>query len=185
MNRKLPIALALSLAFGLAANGAMASNTITINGKLTATTCNVVGGQGLNGTGGSADFTVTLPTLATGDFAAPGATGGAVPFTLSLSGASCTDGTEVSAHFAPATVDVDQAHGTLKNKASPGSNIQVQFLDGQDGDAAIDLAKYGKLKSVTVANSAASLTYVAQYYAAAAATAGDYSSTMQYDIDYN
>ncbi|HEY9134153.1 MAG TPA: fimbrial protein [Dyella sp.] len=184
MNRKLPIALALSLAFGLAASAASASNTITVKGELTNTTCNVVGGQGL-GVGTSADFTVTLPTLNTGVFKAPGDTAGRVPFTLSLSGAGCADDTTVSAHFSPVAADVDVANGTLKNQDT-GSNIRVQFLDGQNNDTPIDLAKYSRLTGVEVANNKATLVYAAQYYSATAtATAGAYSSTMEYDIDYN
>jgi major type 1 subunit fimbrin (pilin) len=184
MNRKLPIALALSLVFGLAANAAMASNTITVNGELVAKTCTVVGGQGAGVKGNSADFAVTLPTLNNSEFKTAGSTGGDTHFTLTL--ADCEADQVVSAHFAPLLKNVDLATGTLMNTQAGGSTIQVQFLDHQNADAAIKLADGTDLGTATAGpDGSADLIYTARYYAALAnATAGKYVSTMEYSITY-
>jgi major type 1 subunit fimbrin (pilin) len=190
MKRSLPIALALSMALGLAATAASASNTITIEGGVTTTTCDVSGGQGLNGNDGG-DFTVVLPTLSANQFTAAGDTAGKVPFTINLSNCTVGDSDSVTAYFHPTLADVDTTAGTLINKsgAVTTTNIEVQLLDGQKGDASINLAGYNPADmgrvDIDAATKKAQLLYWAQYRAPVAAiTPGEYSSSLQYDIDY-
>jgi major type 1 subunit fimbrin (pilin) len=188
MKRSLPIALALSMALGLAATAASASNTITINGGISTTTCTVKGEQGLDAAGGAADFTVKLPVLTANQFNAPGATAGKVPFTIGLSNCTIGDQGSVAAYFHPALSDINMAAGTLKNKSTTTpSNIEVQLLDGQDSDSEINLGSYKATKAVTIdtATNSAKMLFWVQYRAPVAAiTPGEYSSSLQYDIDY-
>lgn len=184
MNRKLPIALALSLAFGLAANAAVAGNTITVNGELVAKTCTVVGSEGAGTKGASADFEVTLPTLSTDQFKTKGTTGGDQHFTLTLT--DCEADQVVTTHFEPLLKNVDIATGTLKNTTAGGSSINIQFLDHQNADAPIMLASGTELGTQTAdADGNANLIYTARYYASQGnETAGVYKSTMEYSIVY-
>lgn len=185
MKRSVPIALALSLALGLTATTASASDgTIRILGGVDASTCDVTGGPGLTG-GTTSNFDVTLPNVSARTLAIANATAGRKPFHITLSGTGCSDNKKVRAYFHPATADVNVARGTLRNQVA-GSNVEVELLDGQNGDAHIDLAAYNQttLAQATIAGNTATLHYAAQYSAPVPATPGAYSSTLVYDIDY-
>lgn len=187
MKRSFPCAIVLSLALGLTAIAASAADgTITINGAIDAATCSVTGSSGLSG-GATANFTVALARVSSSSMTAVGATAAKKPFHISLSGAGCTDTKKVRAYFHPALVDVDTTHGTLRNQVVAGSNVQVQLLDGQSSETAINLAQYdeAQLGQVTITGNTATLVYWAQYFAPAAViTPGAYTSSLEYDIDY-
>jgi major type 1 subunit fimbrin (pilin) len=185
MKRTLP-AIALSLALGFAATAAMAADgTITITGAVVATTCDVKGDAGLGDGGVTPDIAVTLPHVSKSAFRRAGDVAAPKPFHISLTG--CSDDTHaVRAYFHPAMINVDPAHGTLKNTVT-GSDVQVQLLDGQNGDQAINLQDYNEadLHTVQIAAGNAKLIYWAQYYApAASVSSGAYTTTLDYTIDY-
>ncbi|MCY1307007.1 hypothetical protein D9M70_569020 [compost metagenome] len=81
------------------------------------------------------------------------------------------------------------ANGHLKNTeplATAAGNVEVQFLN--NAGAPIDLRDgTGNTQTITVAaaGGGGTLSYFAQYYATAAATAGDVKSAITYSLEYN
>jgi major type 1 subunit fimbrin (pilin) len=179
--KKVAISLIVStIGFMSAAAHAAQPNggTVTINGSLTATTCDVSGnGQGNN-------FTVTLPTLSTAEFAAAGASGGNTGFNIALS--NCTPNTGNVRTFWEYGANT-LADGNLKNNGT-AANIEVRLLDFNAGQKTIDVSKAdGAQNSQTVAitGGKASLQYAAQYYTSAGgATAGTVTTTVVYSMSY-
>lgn len=163
-----------------ASNIALASDgTITINGKVTDTTCNI------SVNGGNASNTVTLPTVSTSALAAAGATATPTPFTVVLSG--CTGSTQTSAStFFESGANVDANSGRLTNAAvdEPAGNVQVQLLNKDRGTINIGSAlEQGDVWTAFKADSTI-MTYIAQYYATAAAEAGNLTTSVTYSIVY-
>lgn len=177
------LALALSTA-GFAPQVAHAadSGTITINGKVMNSTCDVTGNGGTN------DFTVTLPPVAKTALASSGQTAGDTGFTLSLSNCPTTPaGLKVGAQFySSANAD---ATGRLTNTVTSGgaTNVAIQLLDGSSNPIAVAASQSGAAvtdQTTVPASGNASLSYTARYYATGVATAGNVSTTVQYVINY-
>ena len=162
------IVLGMSSAFA-------ADGTITINGKVTASTC-VINSD-------NPDFVVTLPTVST-TVLADTATAGRTPFTINLTG--CTEATNVATYFEPGST-VDFATGRLNNTTTGGAaNVQVQLLGSNNAVIPV-LAGPTQTNSQVVAtdvNGAAALNYYAEYYATGVAGAGDVTTSVQYTITY-
>ena len=178
----------LSAALGLASGSASAvDGTITVLGEISTNTCSVTGGPGLTPVGGEiANFDVVLPTISTNSLPS-GSTATPVPFHLTVSGpaADCPANTRVSAFFQGVGGNVDAA-GDLMNEVS-GTNVRVQLLDGQQSDNVINLNNSVNLGSLVTSGGTdpeAVLIYRAQYFAPIAATAGVYSSKVQYTVTY-
>lgn len=190
---------AMAAAFGIAAlasGSAMASDgTITFNGEITATTCEVSGGGNGSGAG---DITVTLPTVSAS--ALPdGKTAGDSNFSLTLSGADCTDGKTAALWIeATQTPALDMATGALINQQAGGAkNVQVRLVNPSNnnpirldinepvmnGDT--DVANSNQ-PAATIAGKTATLNYVAQYLAVGGdAEAGKVSTYLTYSMQYN
>ncbi|KMZ12413.1 Fimbrial protein precursor [Candidatus Burkholderia humilis] len=151
---------------------------MTINGALTAQTCDVSGnGQGNN-------FTVTLPTLSAAEFSAAGASDGSTGFNIALT--NCTPNTG-NVHTFWEYGSNPLADGNLKNNGT-ATNIEVRLLDFNAGQKTIDVSKAdGAQNSQTVAITAgkASLQYAAQYFTpAGGASAGTVTTTVTYSMVY-
>lgn len=171
--------IALGLLFGasLFSVSALASDgQINITGNVTANTCTPAGTAGKN-------VTVTLPTVGTTTLATAGATAGATPFSISLTG--CPAGVAKAQTNFEAGPTIDTATGNLLNSTATGSatNVQVQLLS--DTMKAISLNTNANSQVVAVSGGKATMNYYAQYIAAGgAATAGTVATSIQYSISY-
>lgn len=181
LNRLLIASLVSS---ALLSAGAMAADTgtITFNGAITDSTCDVnVEGQG-------ADATVTLPTRSASALATAGAETGKTQFTLALSGCTGTALNTAKAFFQAGNT-VDTATGRLLNTDLTGAtNVTLQLRDGQD-DSVIKVGDQNQTGSsaigyVDITSGSASLPYFVEYYAEAAATPGAVTSQVTYSLDY-
>jgi major type 1 subunit fimbrin (pilin) len=189
--KKTLLTAALLTAFGVAAITPLAAKaantsagTITINGNVVTSTCNVA----ING--GSASPTVTLPTVDTNAFSASGVAAGWSPVTIVLSGcpasiSGLTNNTVVPYFFG---TNVDTSTGYLKNTATSGSNVEVALSSSEAIGGALALnGSSGNQKTTAQALSTSAITF--NYYAgyvstAAATTAGSVTTTVQYDLAY-
>lgn len=178
---KLAIALSATLAIGASSSAFAQSGTITFNGEVTATTCQVT----FPGTGGSAtDPIVTLPTVATTALATAGNTAGKTPVTVQIgtAAAQCA-GNSVAVELNP-NRNADQTNGRLNNTDVAGAtNVQVALRDANDAE--IDLSTPWSSQRVNLVNGVAEVEFAGEYYATGAATAGAVSSNVQYTLDYN
>ena len=166
------IVLGMSSAFA-------ADGTITINGKVTASTC-VINSD-------NPDFVVTLPTVST-TVLADTATAGRTPFTINLTG--CTEATNVATYFEPGST-VDFATGRLNNTTTGGAaNVQVQLLGSNNAvipvlaGAGAGVTQTNSQVVATDGNGAAALNYYAEYYANGVVGAGAVNTSVQYTVIY-
>lgn len=179
--KKLAIVAALATVFGsMGMAQAASTGTITFNGELTATTCDVsVDNQ-------AADATITLPTVGTNQLAAAGATAGNTGFSMALSKCAGTLKT-ASAFFEPGS-SVDLVTGRLKNMTGTATNVGLQLRDGSSASQAV--IKAGNASQVTntsyvdISTGSANLPYAVEYYANGATTAGTVVSNVVYSIQY-
>jgi len=171
-------AAALSLAALFAANAHAADGTITINGLVTAQTCDI------SGNGGGSDFTVTLPTVSTSALPIAGATAGRTPFNIALTNCSPNSG-NVAVYFEPSAT-VDTITGHLTNTAAAGAeNVQVGLLNADHSEIKLgSSAAAQNMQVVALDDGKATLNYFAQYVATDAATAGTVSAQSLYSIVY-
>lgn len=182
MNNKLKTAYAASaimlLAIGANVNAA-STGTITFNGELTATTCDV----SVNGSGPSA--TVTLPTLSVTRLATPGVPGGTTKFSMALS--NCAGTLTTASAFFEAGPTVDLTSGRLNSSGTAG-NVQLQLLDGSSSTLAPinvgDSSQVNDTTYVDVSSGTATLPYAVEYYPTATPTAGTVVSNVVYSIQY-
>lgn len=169
-----------TLTIASAAGTALASDgTITINGKVTDTTCDI------SVNGGNASNTVTLPTVSTSALASTGATAAPTPFDIVLSG--CTGSAQTSAStFFETGVNVDSNSGRLNNAATDdaATNVQIELLNKDSGVINIGSALEQGDVWTAFDQDNTKMTYIAQYYATAQATAGNVSTSVTYSIVY-
>ncbi|SAL01187.1 fimbrial protein [Caballeronia calidae] len=179
--RKIAIS-AIAAAMGFASVSAYADapngGLLTINGELTAQTCDVSGeGQGNN-------FTVTLPTLSAAAFQSAGKSGGSTGFKIALT--NCMPDTGNVRTFWEYGVNT-LADGNLKNNGT-ATNIEVQLVDFNGGATVMDVSKSDgsqNSKTVAIASGTASLQYAAQYYTpAGGATPGSVTTNVTYSMSY-
>ncbi|MEN0612974.1 fimbrial protein [Klebsiella indica] len=175
-------ALALALSSVVATSASAVDGTITINGQVTDTTCTI------SVDGGAADATVTLPTVSVSALPSPGATAGATPFNISLSGCTGTALNTASTYFEPGTY-VDSETGRLNIDTTAGDaagNVQVQLLNA-NSEAIVAGASVATGQNdipVDISSGSGVLNYYAQYYATAAATAGAVTTQVDYTMVY-
>lgn len=194
------LAAGLALALGATALAPQAahaadSGTITINGKVLSSTCNVTSG----GSAGSS-FTVSLPDVQSSALSTAGNTAGATAFALSLSGCPTTpSGVQVGAQFYSAA-NTDTTTGTLKNTGVTNVDVQLMSVGGTTGTTPSGANTGGTAVTIATASptgnsnvtdpvtltsaGTATLNYYAQYYATGAAGAGAVSTTVNYLINY-
>ncbi len=178
---KLAIALSAALAIGASAPAFAQTGTITFNGEVTDTTCEVV----FPGTGGSAtDPVVTLPTVATTSLSAAGNTAGKTPVTVQIGTAALPCAASSVALELNPNRNADQTNGRLNNTDPNGSqNVQVALRDANDAE--INLSVPWASQRVAPTNGVAEVQFAGEYYATGAATPGAVSSNVQYTLDYN
>ena len=163
---------------------AASTGTITFNGELTDSTCDVdINGQG-------ADATVVLPTVSVNQLTASGDTTGRTSFNMNLS--NCVVGTQgghskVAAFFQPGTT-VDLSTGRLRNVSGTATNVDLELLDATGNYAAINVGNTDQVSNTAYvdiqADGSALLPYAVQYYANAQTTPGTVVSSVVYNLQY-
>ncbi len=183
--KKLALGLALAAAMGVAGTAQAASTgTITFEGELTATSCDVnVDGQG-------SDATITLPTMGINQLDAAGKTAGRTNFVMDLT--NCAGTLKTVAAYFEAGASVDPVTGRLKNApgADNATKVRLQLRDGSstsyDVIKAGDASQSTKTTFVTydATEGTATLPYAVEYYAEDATTAGKVNSSVVYSLMY-
>lgn len=185
MKKKL---LSTTLIAALAISGftvnAASTGTITFNGELTDTTCEVdINGQG-------SDATVILPTVGVNQLTASGETTGRTSFNMNIS--DCVIGTEgnhakVSTFFQAGNT-VDLSTGRLKNVGGTATNVDLRLLDASNSFAPINVGNTDQVNSTAYvdiqADGTAYLPYAVEYYANAQTTPGTVTSSVVYNLQY-
>ena len=177
---KLAIALSAALAIGAAFSASAQSGTITFNGQITATTCDITWPD--NG-GLTTDPVVTLPTVPTTALGSAGATVGrkAVSLVIGGSDAQCTSG-NAAIELNP-NRDANQSNGYLNNAATVDAATEVQIALRDAADKPIDLATPWRSAEIDLATTK-QIDFAAEYRATGAATAGNVNASVGYTIDY-
>jgi major type 1 subunit fimbrin (pilin) len=176
MKNVLATALIAALGFAaLAPNQASAADgTINITGSVNASTCKI------NGANSPATVNVTLPTVSTTSLSAAGTTAGRTAFALALS--NCGSLTKAQTFFEPGPTIM--ADGNLKNGGS-ATGVEVQLLNSDF--SAINLAGTASTQNsqqVALTSGTGNLNYYAQYFATAAAGAGNVTTSVQFTMLY-
>ncbi|HBM3280037.1 TPA: type 1 fimbrial protein [Klebsiella oxytoca] len=163
---------------------AASTGTITFNGELTDTTCEVdINGQG-------SDATIVLPTVGVNQLTAAGDTTGRTSFNMNVS--DCVIGTQgghskVSAFFQPGNT-VDLSTGRLKNVGGSATNVDLRLLDASNSFAPINVGNTDQVNGMAYvdiqADGTAFLPYAVEYYANAQTTPGTVTSSVVYNLQY-
>ncbi|MGI3022846.1 fimbrial protein [Vibrio alginolyticus] len=179
MNKKLKLSmLAIGLGFINFNAFAASTGTITFVGEVTDTTCDVAV------EGGSADSTVTMPTVSSSNLANVGDTAGRVEFDITLS--SCSSAAQGAYAFFESGANVDSSTGRLTNTGS-ATNVDLQILDVANAYTPIKVGntlQHSDSVATAISGDTARLNYAVEYYASGASTAGDVNSSVTYTISY-
>ncbi|RWR00938.1 fimbrial protein [[Pantoea] beijingensis] len=178
--KKLIVAAAVVAAFAGVNAQAASTGTITFNGELTATTCDViVDGQ-------AADATIVLPTVGINQLTAAGQTAGQTGFNMALS--NCEGTLKTASAFFEAGSSVDLVTGRLKNVSGSATNVSLQLRDGSNAsNEVIKAGNSNQTKNTTyvdVSSGSANLPYHVEYYANGKTTAGTVVSNVIYSVQY-
>ncbi len=138
--------------------------------------------------GGSANNTVTLPTVAAGQFISVGAPVSNAAINIQLTncrtGGGVANGNQVQLYFSGSSID--RTSGRLNNDAGGAGNVQIGLYN-TDGSS-INLASGVRNQNAAftyLAKGNAQLQYVAKYVAMALpATPGQVRTRVQFDLDY-
>lgn len=178
---KLVIALSAALALGASASASAQSGTITINGKVTSTTCAITW-PGATGT--EQDPIITLPTVPTTSLASAGQTAGkkTVSLVIGAGTGTCTTG-KAALELNPSR-NANQTNGFLNNTAGtdPAQYVQIGLRDADD--AAIDISQPWRSAEIDLATTQ-QIDFAAEYRAYGVAEAGNVTGAVNYTIDYN
>lgn len=158
-----------------------ADGTINFTGKITDKTCTI-------STPSGKDVAVNLPPVSKNTLAVAGNTAGRTPFAINLT--KCAAG-NVATYFEPGAT-VDFSTGRLINQAAANAagNVQLQLLGANNQflpikAAGVSLAQDNSQWVTVAADGSANLNYAAEYYATAATTPGEVTSSVKYTIIYN
>ena len=174
MKKHLAILLLVSPSVVLAAG-----STINFRGQVNSQTCQVM-------VDGAANPVVLLPTVATGDLAATGASAGETPFVVSVSGctASATDKLKVKTQFLASAAT---SGNNIPNLGS-AKNVALQLRKSVGGDPISLVGGSGvSVEGLEIAagSTSASHTFAVRYVAeGGAAEAGSVIGSVQYALDY-
>ncbi|KAB0469907.1 type 1 fimbrial protein [Ralstonia insidiosa] len=176
---KIAIALAATLALGIAASAQAADGTITFDGEVLSTSCKIdVAGEG------AANATITLPNVAATSLATAGSRASEVPFNIVVGGPgadACTQ-SNVKAYFhRGANVN---AAGRLSNTTGTGqaTNVDVVLMNSKRQD--INLLDNTNSETIAITSGSATIPLYGQYYATGAATAGLVDTSVEYSVIY-
>jgi major type 1 subunit fimbrin (pilin) len=164
--------IAVAVSAPLMANAS--DGTITFKGEVTANTCTIKVNDG------TANNTVTLPTVASSQLAAKGDTAGQTEVKIGLS--ACSDAVKTARAFFESGPNVSTNHN-LTNKGT-ATNVEVQLLTPTSTVIAIGDTAQRSATGTTLTSGAAVMSYKAQYYATAASGAGTVDTSVTYSIDY-
>lgn len=175
-------ALALVITSAVTTSAYAVDGTITINGQITDTTCTI------SVDGGSADATVTLPTVSSSTLAAAGATAGMTPFNISLSGCTGVSLDTAQTYFEPGAF-TDSNTGRLNIDSSvvdTAQNVQVELLNANRQPLVVGASVANGQNDIPVSIAAGSgtLNYFAQYYATGASVPGSVTTQVDYTMIY-
>lgn len=173
-----PVVLAAGIAFASQSAHAV-DGTITFNGNITATSCEING----NGTG-SKSFTVTLPTVSAKTLDTAGARAGRTPFIIAL---NCdTDTGSVHTYFEPGpTTDASTGNLVINSGSGTAGNVQIGLLNADFTQIKAGFADSAQNSlAVPLTSGAATLSYFAEYVATGQATSGAANSSVMYTIAY-
>ncbi|PVZ12622.1 MULTISPECIES: fimbrial protein [unclassified Pseudomonas] len=152
-----------------------ADGTVNFSGQVMGQTCRI------DGSTAASTKTVTLDKVSTSSLAAVGQVAGRTKFTFTLD--QCSKDANVTARFEPGPT-VNASTGNLINQTPGGSNAEIQILNSDYG--VVNVSTNSGNKTAAIVSGNATLTYYAQYVAAAApATAGVVTSSVQYSLVYN
>ena len=159
---------------------AASTGTITFEGELTATTCDV------SVNGGSESETITLPVVGTNQLTEAGNTAGRTGFVLGLS--DCAGTLKTASAFFEAGSSVDLVTGRLNNMTGTAKNVSLQLRDdSSDSRNVIQVGNTNQVAASTyvdVSSGSANLPYSVEYYANGEATAGTVVSNVVYSLQY-
>lgn len=171
--------LALASAALVAGQAAQASDgTITFGGVLIDNTCTITGGG---------NKAVTLPTLSKLSVTGNGATGGDTYFNIAVTG--CSAGLATANAFFEAGPTIDANSGRLINNSTTApvaTGVQIQILN--KNGIPLDLSKpFGNQGTIaeSITGNAATLSFIARYYATGTTGAGNVASSVTYSMVYN
>lgn len=177
-----PSTLALVLTSLVVTSAFAVDGTITINGRITDTTCSI------SVDGGSANATVTLPTVSTSSLTAAGETAGTTPFSISLNGCTGVSLNTAQTYFEPGAF-TDSNTGRLNiddNVPDAAQNVQIQLLNANRQSIAVgaSIANGQNDIPVDISGSSGTLNYFAQYYATGPSIAGSVTTQVDYTMIY-
>lgn len=165
--------VALAPAIAQAADG-----TITFKGAITAQTCKV------KGSGGGADFDVTLPTIPATQLDAPGKEAGYTPFSIALTDCEEDDAKVYTFFEAGPTVDPGTGRLNVEGQGS-AKNLQVALTNADFTDIKVGTeAGAQNSKPVAIKDGSAELNYYVKYVATGKVEAGEVNTHVQYSIAY-
>jgi major type 1 subunit fimbrin (pilin) len=178
--KKVIIAASIVAALASVSAQAASTGTITFNGLLTSSTCDVtVAGQG-------ADALVVLPTIGTNQLTGPTQTAGRTGFNMALK--DCAGTLKTASAFFEAGSSVDVTTGRLHNMTGTATNVDLQLRDASSASqAAIQAGNTNQIVNTTyvdVSSGSATLPYAVEYYANGATTAGTVVSSVVYSLQY-
>ncbi|EPT0360630.1 fimbrial protein [Enterobacter cloacae] len=158
--------------------------TITFEGVLTDTTCNV----DINGGGPSA--TVKLPAVSSSDLTSAGQVAGRTIFNMNLTGCTTATGgpSTVTAFFEPGP-NVNSSTGRLVNSGgTAGDTVSLQLLEAVNNNyKVINVGNADQADNATyldISGGTATLPYAIQYYAESATAPGTVTSSVVYNLIY-
>jgi major type 1 subunit fimbrin (pilin) len=171
--------------------GTASAETITFNGTILDTTCNVTGGSGTNG-GTAGSFVVALPQISKTALSTAGATAGDTGFSVVIGAPSGQPGTcdsmngkTAKLHWNINQLSIDAANNVLKNTGT-ATNVGVQLASANG--SVVDLSNVASATNVgsVVSGGTTELNYVASYKAiAGAAGQGTVQTSLEYVVEYN
>ena len=153
--------------------------TINFTGAVTSQTCTI-------NSGASSTFTVALPKVATSALATAGAKAGQTAFTIALSNCSPASGNARAFFEAGANVDPVSGRLNIATGAGNATNVQIGLatIAGADIKIGASSGAQGTTPVAIAADGTANLSYLAQYVATGAATAGATTSSVTYTIEF-
>lgn len=180
MKKRVIAASVIAALVSVSAVQAASTGTITFNGLLTATTCDVtVAGQ-------TANATVVLPTIGINQLMTAGQTNGRTGFNMAL--ANCAGTLKTASAFFESGNSVDTTTGRLHNMTGTATNVDLQLRDGASATQAVIQAgntnQIANTTYVSTASGTATLPYEVEYYANGETTAGTVVSSVVYSIQY-
>ena len=137
-------------------------------------------------TPGGKDFAVTLPTVSKNTLATAGAVAGRTPFAINLTKCSATS-PPTSSRVRPST-STAAAWSTRPRPTLPPTcscSCWARTTSSCRSGCRAGLAQTNSQWVTVGTDGSADLNYYAEYYATAAATPGDVTSSVKYTIIYN